>query len=133
MNYAINRTQPQIKVIAACILFVLAFSLMAISPTMSDNNFSTNSKNLTTSVTYNALEMDLAQIIYKYTSLSWNTSQTKASKIVNLVLYGSDVGFAIGLVLSVFSAGIISTITALAGWLVKKWIKSYGVKAAVTK
>jgi|GEM_PF-3703507 len=130
MQLLLSHTNPQIKIIAACILFVMAFSLMAISPITADNNLNTSSKNLT-SATYSALEMDLAKIINKYTGYSWNQSQQKASRIVKLVLYGSDATFAIGLVLSALSAGIVSTITAIAGWLLKKYIKRKGVRATV--
>jgi hypothetical protein len=46
--------------------------------------------------------MNLAQVIYKYSRkdkndkrITWNESQQKASKIVNMVLTGSDVASAI--------------------------------------
>jgi hypothetical protein len=125
------RRNSQVKIIAAWLVFVMAVALMGISPVTDDNNLSAGSLKNLAIVSYSALEMDLAKVINKYTGYTWNQSQQKASKIVKLVLYGSDVTWAVGVVLAVLSAGTLTLIAAIVGRMLRWIILKKGRRAAV--
>jgi hypothetical protein len=110
-------------------VFVMAFALMSISPVAVDNNLNAGSKEPTL-VGYSALGMDLAKLINKYTNSTWNQSQQKASKIVKLVVAGSDVTWAVGLVIGLATWGV-GLVIAIAGRILRWYILRRGKRAAV--
>ncbi|MEM5029854.1 uberolysin/carnocyclin family circular bacteriocin [Priestia sp. WB3] len=80
-----------------------------------------------------SVEVNLAKIINKYSKkTTWNQAQKQASKIVNMVMTGSDVASAISIVLGAFSFGTVTAIAWAARMSLKWYIKRKGKKAAVT-
>jgi len=121
-----------VRAAVVCMLFVITVPLMGISPVTVDYklNANSNSTQESTLVGYSALRMDLAKIINRYTGRTWNQSQQVASRIIELIVAGSSVTTAIGLVLGVVTGGV-ATVLALARALLVWYIKKKGRRAAV--
>ncbi|MDQ0163943.1 uberolysin/carnocyclin family circular bacteriocin [Aeribacillus pallidus] len=128
------------KSMGVFLVFVLGFMFLASSllfpPKMDTAKVSSTS---VASSEFKNVEMNLAQVIYKYSRkdkndkrITWNESQQKASKIVNMVLTGSDVASAISVVLGFFSFGTVTAIAWAARMTLKWYIKKKGRKKAVT-
>lgn len=125
------------KGIAVLLVFAMAFALLASSLSFS-SQISSSKATSTSAVSseFKGAEMKLAQVIYKYgkksKKITWNQSQTQASKIVNLVITGSDVAAAISIVLGFFSFGVVTAIAWAARMSLKWYIKKKGRQKAVT-
>ncbi|MFD1706979.1 uberolysin/carnocyclin family circular bacteriocin [Siminovitchia sediminis] len=135
MTFALDSRKK--KGIAILLVFAMAFSILASS--LSFSSQISSSKATSSSVVsseFKGAEMQLAQVIYKYgkknKKITWNESQKRASKIVNLVITGSDIASAISIVLGFLSFGIVTAIAWAARMTLKWYIKKKGRQKAVT-
>lgn len=135
MTIALDSRQK--KGIGVLLVFVMAFMLLASSLSFSSKvNTSKSTSTSVVSSEFKGAEMKLAQVIYKYgkksKKITWNQSQQKASKIVNLVITGSDIASAISIVLGFLSFGVVTAIAWAARMTLKWYIKKKGRQKAVT-
>lgn len=135
MTFALDSRQK--KGIGVLLVFVMAFMLLASSLSFSSKvNTSKATSTSVVSSEFKGAEMKLAQVIYKYgkksKKITWNQSQQKASKIVNLVITGSDIASAISIVLGFLSFGVVTAIAWAARMTLKWYIKKKGRQKAVT-
>lgn len=129
-----NNTKKSIGVLVAFVMgFMLLIASMSFTPKVHTSMNTSQS-----AVEFKDVELNLAQVIYKHgkknkkNPMTWNESQTKASKIVNMVLTGSDIASAISIVLGFLSFGLLTAITWAARMTLKWYIKKQGKKKAVT-
>ena len=120
--------------ISVSFVLLLAFMLFASSilvPTSSTSLKATTNNLALTEVEGANAEMQLARVINNHTKYNWNQSQNYASRIVNMVMVGSDIAGAISIVLGFLSFGIITAITWAARMSLKWYIKRKGRREAV--
>ncbi|WP_100374812.1 uberolysin/carnocyclin family circular bacteriocin [Bacillus sp. FJAT-45037] len=120
------------KAVLLVVTVSLGIMLLIGSLNFSPTKTQATSSNVNTSVEYKEVGLKLAQQINKHSKKTWNQSQTQASKIVNLVMNGSDVYTAVTAVIGVFTFGWGFAIISAAQLSLKWYIKKKGRKAAVT-
>ncbi|MDG5790189.1 uberolysin/carnocyclin family circular bacteriocin [Evansella sp. AB-P1] len=121
------------RVLSISFLCMMAFLLMASSVFLPANN---SSQSVTTNVAVaeyeaSSAELQLARVINNHTKYTWNQSQSYASRIVNMVMVGSDIAAAVSIVLGFLSFGVVTAITWAARMSLKWYINRKGRREAV--
>ncbi len=127
-----NSTNKRSRSFTAFGMILIAAIMMFATLTAPSVNSQKSTVNTVETIEKSSVEVNLARIINKYSKkTTWNQAQTKASKIVNAVITGSDIASAISVVLGFLSFGVVTAITWAARMSLKWYIKKKGRRQAV--